>query len=105
MLTRSPESVRCLAHAHIGCTCGWDHKTLLLRLPDHYLMQQLSRMQSLARLVSFPSNQLFVACFYFCALDVTTRDDGKHCVNSRVTKVTDDWEMFGLSTEPTPRLS
>ncbi len=44
--------MRCLAHAHIGCTCGWDHKALLRRLPDSLLTKQLGRMQSLAKLVS-----------------------------------------------------
>ena len=38
-------------HAHIGCTCGWEHKTLLLRLRDHVLTQQLGHMQRLAKLV------------------------------------------------------
>lgn len=44
----SPEQLRCLAHSHIGCTCSWQLKSLLQRLPDAELLQARRAMNDLA---------------------------------------------------------
>lgn len=43
----SPSKARCLAHAHIGCTCEWDRKCLLLRLPLTGLTQRLKLLEKI----------------------------------------------------------
>lgn len=51
----SPEQLRCLAHSHIGCTCSWQLKSLLQRLPDADLLRARREMNDLAAKVqSFP---------------------------------------------------
>ena len=44
----SPEQLRCLAHSHIGCTCSWQLKSLLQRLPDAELLRARREMNDLA---------------------------------------------------------
>jgi len=48
---RSPTQLRCLAHAHIGCTCAWGHKSLLQRLPDPALLHTRRELKDIAQQV------------------------------------------------------
>jgi hypothetical protein len=51
----SPDQLRCLAHSHIGCTCSWQLKSLLQRLPDAELLHARREMTDLAAKVQcFP---------------------------------------------------